>query len=100
MLNEPLLQQMKKNSQSFHDSIRETADYQAGKEAFDIEYTIAEIVHKARKEAELTQKELAEKMHTSQSVISRIENGSKGISIGKLAEYAQACGKHLKVEFV
>jgi ribosome-binding protein aMBF1 (putative translation factor) len=37
---------------------------------------IAEMLVEARKKARLTQLELAEKIGTSQSVISRIENGS------------------------
>ena len=68
-------------------------------ELFEIEYTIAKILHETRVEANITQKEIAEKMNTRQSVVSRIENGCN-VSIETLAKYAAACGKRVELKLV
>ena len=52
----------------------------------------------AREEAELTQAELAQKAHTTQSTIARIERGDN-VSFDKLDDIARALGKKLVVEF-
>ena len=49
-------------------------------------------------EAGLTQAELAQKAHTTQSTIARIERGDN-VSFDKLDEIARALGKKLVVEF-
>jgi transcriptional regulator with XRE-family HTH domain len=69
------------------------------KREFDIEYEVAQEVAKARKDAGLTQQELATAMGTTQSVISRIERGAN-ISIETLDRYVAACGHHLKIQVV
>jgi len=55
-----------------------------------------------RKEANMTQEEIADKMNTKRSNISRLENfdykSSPGIST--LVAYAEATGHKLKVEFI
>lgn len=56
---------------------------------------IAEELYKARKAAKLTQKELAEKLHTSQSFIARMEQGKVNMTIQTVAKYAAACGKKI-----
>ncbi|MBO0413358.1 helix-turn-helix transcriptional regulator [Enterococcus hulanensis] len=55
-------------------------------------------LYRAREEAGLTQAELAEKAHTTQATIARIERGDN-VSFDKLSEIAHAMGKKLKVEF-
>ncbi|MGX7231508.1 helix-turn-helix domain-containing protein, partial [Enterococcus italicus] len=52
----------------------------------------------AREEAGLTQAELAQKAHTTQSTIARIERGDN-VSFDKLDDIARALGKKLVVEF-
>lgn len=49
-------------------------------------------------EAGLTQAELAQKAHTTQSTIARIERGDN-VSFDKLDDIARALGKKLVVEF-
>ncbi len=56
---------------------------------------IAEELYKARKAAKLTQKELAEKLNTSQSFIARMERGKVNMTIQTVAKYAAACGKKI-----
>ncbi len=46
-----------------------------------------------REKAGLSQKELAKKLKTTQSVISRIENGKQNISLDMLQKIANALGK-------
>jgi DNA-binding XRE family transcriptional regulator len=61
---------------------------------------IAEKVYELRKEARLTQKQLAELIGTQQSVISRIEDADyDGHSLGILRRIARALGKKLLIEF-
>lgn len=53
-------------------------------------------LYKAREEAGLTQAELAEKAHTTQATIARIERGDN-VSMDKLSSIAHAMGKNLEV---
>ena len=54
----------------------------------------------ARKEAGLTQQELADKTGMTQGDISKIENGARNISIETLQRLAQGLGKTLQIRFV
>ena len=54
-----------------------------------------------REKAGLSQKDLALKLKTTQSVISRIENGKQNISLDMLQKIANALGKKsVHVSFV
>ncbi|MGH7283656.1 MAG: helix-turn-helix domain-containing protein [Polyangiaceae bacterium] len=48
----------------------------------------------------LTQAELAKRMHTTQSVIARLESGKQKPSLATLEKFAKATKCHLKVELV
>ena len=56
-------------------------------------FRLKEELYKARREAKLTQKELARRMGTSQTYIAAVEHGKKNITFSTLARYARACGK-------
>lgn len=56
---------------------------------------LVKAMYKARKEAGLTQKEMARKLRKKQSYISAVENGRKNITFATLARYAHACGKKI-----
>ena len=61
-----------------------------------IGYKIAQI----RKQLGLTQRQLARRIHTTQSVISRLENGNYWTcSVKTLEKIAIATGTHLSVDF-
>lgn len=61
---------------------------------------LADQLHRLRIEAGLTQRELAERVGTHPSVISRLENENyQGYSIATLARIAAALGRDLEVEF-
>ena len=69
-------------------------------EAFDAgyeEFKIGAILRQAREQAGITQEELAQRIHTRKSAISRIENHADDIRLSTLRNIAQALGKHLVV---
>jgi HTH-type transcriptional regulator/antitoxin HipB len=68
-------------------------EYAAGYEAFKI----GALLRMAREDAGLTQEELARKLHTKKSAISRIENHAEDIRLSTLEKFADALGKKLKV---
>lgn len=55
-----------------------------------------------RKEAGLTQEDLAEKLHTKKSNISRLESVNSKISprLSTIEEYAHAMGYEVKIDFI
>ena len=55
-------------------------------------------LYNARKEAGLTQKELAAILGTQQTYIAQIEKGKKNLTFSTVSRYARACGK--KIAFV
>ena len=64
-----------------------------------LEYEIARAVIRARIEKGLTQKQLADKLNTKQSVISRVESANTTPSISFLKRLAQALNTSLQVQF-
>ena len=58
---------------------------------------LVEALYKARREAGLTQKELADKLETNQSYIAALERGRKNVTFSTLARYAAACGKKVAI---
>ena len=66
----------------------------------DAEFSLIEAMIHARREARLTQAELAEKIGTTQSAIARLEAGRVSPSIATLRRYAEATGHQLQVGFV
>ena len=76
-------------------SDREFADnFDSGYE----EFKIGVMLKMAREEAGLTQEQLAEKLNTKKSAISRIENHANDIKLSTLENFAQALGKKLHIE--
>ena len=64
------------------------------------EFKIGEMLKLARNETGLTQKDVAEAMHTKKSAISRIENHAQDIKLSTLQAFAQIMGKELKIQLV
>ncbi len=60
-------------------------------------FRIGVMLKQARKNAGLTQDELAEKLKTHKSAISRIENHAEDIWLSTLSHYAEALGKKLEI---
>jgi DNA-binding XRE family transcriptional regulator len=66
----------------------------------EAEYKIIEEIIMARKEKNLTQRDLAELIGTKQSNISRLESGNYNPSLDLLNRIAMAVGKELEVRMV
>lgn len=61
---------------------------------------IAYQILQLRNKQKLSQKTLAEKLDTTQSVVARIEAGQQNFSIDTLGKIAAALKRELKIEFV
>ena len=70
-----------------------SADFEIGYEQFKLGVLLRE----AREKAGLTQEELARRMNTKKSAISRIENHAEDIKLSTLEKFAQAIGKTLRL---
>lgn len=68
--------------------------------ALEQDIALAQMIYDLRTGAGLTQRELAERMGTTQSVISRLEEGGgSGNRVDTLARIATALGRHLVISF-
>lgn len=62
---------------------------------------VAQLIYDARTEAGLSQKELAEMIDTTQSVISRLEDADyEGHSLSMLSRIARALNREVKIDLV
>jgi HTH-type transcriptional regulator / antitoxin HipB len=62
------------------------------------QFKIGVLLKQAREEAGLTQEELAVRLDTKKSAISRIENHAEDIKLSTLEKFAHALGKSLRLE--
>ena len=65
-----------------------------------IAFKFGVLLKAARKEAGYTQQELADKLSTQKSAISRIENSSEDVKLSTLERFASALGKKLDIRLV
>jgi DNA-binding XRE family transcriptional regulator len=61
------------------------------------QFKIGVLLRELREEAGLTQQQLADKLHTKKSAISRIESHAEDIRLNTLQRYANALGKKLEI---
>lgn len=61
------------------------------------EFKLGVLLKQAREEAGLTQEELARRINTKKTAISRIENHAEDMKLSTLDKFAQALGKTLKI---
>ena len=71
----------------------------AAYEAAEPEYELAKKLVSERLKAHLTQKEVAEKMHTTQSAIARLESATRIHTLKTITRYAEALGKRIEIKF-
>ncbi len=72
-------------------------------ENFDIGYAdfrIGVLLKQVRESAGLTQEEVAKKLNTRKSAISRIENHAEDIRLSTLERFAKALGRRIKVQVI
>jgi ribosome-binding protein aMBF1 (putative translation factor) len=81
------IQKRKQNDPEF------AKDFDSGYEKFKI----GVMLRIAREDAGMTQEELAQKLGTKKTAISRIENHAEDIRLSTLEKYASAFGKTLKL---
>jgi HTH-type transcriptional regulator/antitoxin HipB len=61
---------------------------------------VGEMMRSARESVNMSQEELAHRLDTKRTAISRIENHAEDIKLSTLSRLAQALGKTLKVKIV
>lgn len=62
------------------------------------QFKIGIMLRNAREDAGLTQEDIADRLHTKKSAISRIENHAEDIRLSTLEKFAEAVGKRLKLK--
>ena len=73
-------------------------EFAEGLEAGYEDFKIGALLRQAREQAGLTQEDVAERLETKKSAISRIENSAGSIRLSTLERYAQAIGWKLFLE--
>jgi ribosome-binding protein aMBF1 (putative translation factor) len=73
--------------------------YEAAYNALEEEFAIASALIQARARAGLTPEQVAERMHTTQTVIARLESGRAKPSTRTLERFAEATGSRLRILF-
>jgi ribosome-binding protein aMBF1 (putative translation factor) len=82
-----------------HQEWMQDPEYRAAYAEMEEEFTLAAALIEARARAGLTQKELAERIDTTQSVIARLEGGHVMPTTRTLEKIAKATGSHLRIIF-
>ena len=78
---------------------RKQPEYEKTYNALEDEFSLAAAMIEARARAGLTQEQLAERMHTTQAVIARLESGRVKPSTRTLERFAAATGMRLRISF-
>ncbi|HSU16459.1 helix-turn-helix transcriptional regulator [Longimicrobium sp.] len=73
-------------------------EFAEGLESGYADFKIGILLREARKEAGLTQEEMAKRLNTKKSAISRLENRASDIRLSTLERYARALGCRLSLE--
>jgi HTH-type transcriptional regulator/antitoxin HipB len=87
---EKYIEKRKKSSTEF------ARDFEAGYNDFKIGL----LLKQARLESGLTQEEIAKKLKTKKSAISRIENHAEDIKLSTLKRFARAVGKEINLQVI
>ena len=79
---------------------KKDASFSQGFESGYEEFKIGVLLRHSREEAGLTQEQLARKLKTKKSAISRIENHAEDIRLSTLERFAEAIGKRLHLDII
>lgn len=93
---------MSRRTYTLDDHVKESlhdASFRRAWKDSEVEYQISRRIIEKRLAAKMTQEELARKVHTTQAVISRIENMSGNPTVGMLSRIAGALGTRITVHF-
>jgi predicted transcriptional regulator len=89
-----------KDMRDFREELLANPKVRAAYEELAPEYELARAIIRARVRSGLTQAQLAERMHTSQSFIARLESGRTVPNLRTLKRIGEATGTRVKVDFV
>jgi HTH-type transcriptional regulator / antitoxin HipB len=74
------------------------SEFADGLESGYAEFKVGALLRQAREKAGLTQEQVAERLETKKSSISRIENSAGSIRLSTLERYARAIGWQVNLE--
>lgn len=74
------------------------AEFAEGFEVGYANFKIGVVLRQAREAAGLTQEEVARRLNTTKSAISRIENHADDVRLSTLKRYAEAVGANLQIK--
>ncbi len=86
--------------QEFLQEQLEDSEFKQEYENMEPEFDIIRAMIEARKQQNITQKELSERTGITQADISRIENGTRNPSLDMIKRLAKGMGMRLKLEFI
>lgn len=73
-------------------------EFAEGLESGYTDFKVGVLLRQAREKAGLTQEQVAERLFTKKSAISRIENSAGSMRLSTLERYARAIGWHLSLD--
>ena len=76
------------------------SEFKAAYEKYEPEFAVMQAIIDTRKKKDYSQKELAEKLGTTQSAISRLEKGNINPTVGFLQKLAEALDARLDIRFI
>ena len=82
-----------------HEKWSEDPAYQKAYDELEEKFALAAAIAEARGRAGLTQEQVAQRMHTTQSNVARLEAGRTTPSTRTLERFAEAVGARLKISF-
>ena len=86
--------------QEFRKELLENPEVKAEYDSLEPEFNIIQAMIDARKNLNITQKELSEKTGITQADISRIESGTRNPSLEMVKRLAKGLGMQLKLELI
>lgn len=89
---------MGKRLKDLHAEWMNDPEYAEAYAASAVEFEVARALIAAREQSGLTQEEIAARMGTSQSAVSRMESGRARPSLASLDAFARAIGARLRIE--
>lgn len=79
--------------------LMQNSEFKREYDALEEEFKLIEALVEMRQKAGLTQEEVAQKMSTQKSNISRLESGSGNPGWKTLQKYAHACGFKIQLQY-
>lgn len=90
---------MMTRASDLHKKWSKDPEYLKAYESMADEFSVADAVISVRQMAGFTQKQLADRMNATQSIVSRLEGGSDNTTLKTLQRVAEATGTQLKISF-